>query len=481
MHSLSKTKEIKKTSKHSKAYRHTVVGAGVTGIQMVLIFLDQGVKPKDILWIDEDFNSGAFGRQLLGIAGNTAVGKYQDVFRKMFAVLRKFNVTVNEDEFAIFKPTYAEMFAELKKQNITLNETEEQIVCKYPNIKDYCCSLSMVTPVLQFMTEKLRGIVPSVKAKVKDIDKAKDKLKKNILCSTSEGDVYFQSLTATIANGAKPKTVKDLEGYKPPTVDREIPPWTALSMPDLEKYLRDHSEIKSIAIMNGWSHSGALILKNILFISDKLESEGRPRVKVTMIASDYPKFRYTDPVTGEIVHNNNGLSGDSAHLVLGMIMDPAISAKYEGQWQSKILEGRIFYHDVPDEEGVAIVAAFGFKPSNIITVNGKNLSSFIEAHPNGGSFKEGIFTAGFTSPIKDDENAPIVGITKVWDITQRVAQLAIGAANLVEERADSVKLFSSEAAFFANRSVANGIQSLGAKGIPISRQVRGPELPRAKL
>ena len=230
MSSLLKTKEIKEVPKPSTIYRHSVVGGGVSGIQMVLSFLDQGIEPKDILWIDEDFNSGAFGRQLLAIAGNTAVGKYQDVFRKMFAVLRKFKVAVNEDEFAIFKPTYAEMFAALKKQNITLNESEEEIIRNYPNIKDYCCSLSMVSPVLQFMTNKLRGIIPSVKGVAKDISDAKDKFKKIILCSIGGVDILLQSLTVTIATGAAPKTLRDLDGYIEPKVDREIPPWIALNM-----------------------------------------------------------------------------------------------------------------------------------------------------------------------------------------------------------------------------------------------------------
>ena len=237
-----------------------------------------------------------------------------------------------------------------------------------------------------------------------------------------------------------------------------------LHMPDLEKFLRKNAGLtKKIVIVSGWSHSGALIEKNILFISDKLESEGIPRVPIEMLASDYPKFRYTDPATGRVVHNNNGLDGDSARIVAGMIIDPEISAKYEGQWQYKILDRRITYRDVPDEKGISVVCAIGFKPGSSITVNGKKLSDFTEAHPHGGSFKNGIFIAGFTSPIKDDENAPIVGITKVFDITQRLAQLAICVANLAEKR-------PNRAGFFADWPVVKGGHGLEADDICISGQ-----------
>ena len=173
---------------------------------------NQGINPKDILWIADRFKGGAFESQLSDVDGNAAISKYKDTFKKMFAILRKHNIKINEDDFALFKPDYTTMFEAVRKQGIALNESEKDIKLKYPNIENYCCPLSMVTPVLQRISDELRNLVPNVPGQVTAIDSPKT-CEAPIKVAISDQKESFQTHSVIIAPGAIPKSLKDLEGF----------------------------------------------------------------------------------------------------------------------------------------------------------------------------------------------------------------------------------------------------------------------------
>ena len=101
---------------------------------------------------------------------------------------------------------------------------------------------------------------------------------------------------------------------------RELSPWMVFSMPALEKELLKNRSVKKIAVIGG-SHSGALALKNILLVSDRLEANGLPRVIPHLLATDTPKFRFTD--ANRVVHNDgDGLDGNTALLITAITFDP---------------------------------------------------------------------------------------------------------------------------------------------------------------
>ncbi len=403
-------------------FEHAVIGAGVSGMQMVLSLLKEDVKAKDIVWVDKEFNSGAFGSLLLDIAGNTAMGRYQVIFREMLAVFKdKFKISIDENEFAIFKENYDEMFKALEKENIKLNETKEDIMQKYPEIKDYCCSLSMVRPVLQRITDELQKMIVCATGTVKEVNSLEgDSLE--IVSDTTEG--YVASIIKTkkvmLALGAVPKTLKDLTGYNSEISMQELNPWTALSPSRLETWLiENRGQIKKIVIVGGWTHSGALIHKNIVQILEKLKTEDDSPIIVKLLMTGDPKFRYTDDYSGKVIHNNNGLDGDSARFVVDLVFSEKYFAQDKDEWKYKKIPNRVGFFDLKDKLGSYTVCAIGFKPpTDAPRVNEKSLDEFIRQYPEGDN---GIFVTGFTHPHKDEEGAAIVGITKVWAVTQALA------------------------------------------------------------
>ena len=136
--------------------------------------------------------------------------------------------------------------------------------------------------------------------------------------------------------------LKDVKGYRAEDSrsKREISPWLAFSLPKLEKFLRQHREIKKIVIV-GESHSGSLVHKNLLLISEKFKKEGLFGITPCTLARNCPKFRYIDPITKKVMNVNNGLDGDSARFIAGMVFDPPLSERYKGQWQYDIVDKKI--------------------------------------------------------------------------------------------------------------------------------------------
>src|SRR3990167_10037991 len=65
---------------NNKIYQWAVVGAGPGGITAVGMLLDNGVPPKEILWIDPNFQAGDFGRLWGEVNSNTRVALFLDYF-----------------------------------------------------------------------------------------------------------------------------------------------------------------------------------------------------------------------------------------------------------------------------------------------------------------------------------------------------------------------------------------------------------------
>lgn len=487
MSSLLKDKEQKREEK--SVIKHAIVGAGPSGIQLVMDFLDQcllgQVKPDELLWIDKYFNAGALSGELLSIDGNTAIKKYLMVFEEWFNRLKAFGITVPKDEFAIFMTTYEDMFALAKKQGVIFNESAQEITTKYPDLQDYCCPLSMVTPVLQRVTKELQSLIPHRRGALQKVDSSVAGV--NLTVDLGDNSIaVIPARTVILALGAAPRTLKDLPNYDPKSakMQREISPWLAFSLPDLEKFLQENAQkVKKVIILGG-SHSGALVHKNILLLSEKREV----KVVAHTLARSMPKFRHNDPLTGITRNNNSGLDGNSARFMLSMLFNQEAAARYAGQWQYQILGKEITFDDVPDEEGTYVVCTIGFKaPDDVIISNERQeplpLVKFIEKHsppiPMGGSYRDGIFLAGIVSPVLDEDGVSNIGITKMPADSQRLVRLAMARAK--EDIGAKLDAGSpSKAAFFA--ALGSVVIEKAPEKVPLLVPKEAlPMIPRSRL
>ncbi|OIN83322.1 FAD-dependent oxidoreductase [Francisella sp. TX07-6608] len=83
--------------KNLKKYKWAVVGAGPAGMTVVGQLLDNGIKARDILWLDPSFNVGDFGSKWGEVSSNTTV----ELFLRFLNDIQAFEYAKKAYKFAI--------------------------------------------------------------------------------------------------------------------------------------------------------------------------------------------------------------------------------------------------------------------------------------------------------------------------------------------------------------------------------------------
>lgn len=233
-----------------KRYLWAVVGAGPAGIAAVGKLLDQGVQEQDIIWIDPKFTVGDFGSIWQNVPSNTKV----DLFLKFLHACHAFNYATCEEDF-------------------DLNHAP----------RDKTCHLHLMAAPLQWITEKLKSRVHSVR------DIAKKLIYKNRSWFIHLSDSVVQVENIILAVGAEPKSLS----YQKPS----IPLQDAMDSQRIGNHI--HPD-ETIALF-GSSHSAILVLRNLI--------ENSAKKVINFYRSPLLYAIYYDD---HILHDDTGLKGTTA-------------------------------------------------------------------------------------------------------------------------------------------------------------------------
>lgn len=305
-----------------------VVGAGPAGILSVGRLLDAGVLPHSILWLDPQFRVGDFGEHWHAVPGNTRVA----LFTQFLQATRAFHY-------------------ESCPQELTLAHLDEQ---------GNCLLADMVKP-LQWVTHQLCEQVPHRKCYVQSLQHAQG----GWLLTTASQETLFTK-NVILATGAVPKKLN----YALRAQELELS--TALN-PIL---LNNKMLQKQHVVVFGASHSGVLVMKNLLEAGCRVTNFYRSPIKYALYQEDH------------IIYDNTGLKGVAA------------------RWAKENLHG----HDVPGLERYYladdvlpesivndvdyIVYAVGFSPR---VIQSKHVDSRCY-DPRTGIIAPGLFGLGIAYP-----------------------------------------------------------------------------------
>lgn len=238
----------------NKDYAWAVVGAGPGGITAVGLLLDSGVPCEKILWIDPYFQVGDFGQWWGEVNSNTRVALFQNYLNG-----------VNHFDYAQRTQTYA--LDEMDPNGFTL--------------------LKQVTEPLQWVTERLREKVESIKAHVKSmtVEKGCWQLRTEI--------AVFRAEKVILATGAEAKSLDF------PSIEK-IDLTTALTPSQLKKVCDKND---AVAVF-GSSHSAMIIIRNLV------------EAGVEKIVNFYlSPMRYAVLMDDWILYDDTGLKGETAMWV----------------------------------------------------------------------------------------------------------------------------------------------------------------------
>jgi cation diffusion facilitator CzcD-associated flavoprotein CzcO len=196
-------------------YDWAVIGAGPAGIATVGKLIDAGIDPKQISWIDPQFQVGDFGTLWNDVSSNTSVA----LFEKFYNECKAFNYTAKTDSFPIAKL----------------------------NPKDTCL-LELAAEPLRLITTHLKSQVNCVHDYVTSIATGTDGWQLNF--KTEEG---ITSKNVVLATGAEPKSLS----Y--PNIT-EIPITVALNNNQLKNAVDNND---TVAVF-GSSHSAIIIIQRLL-------------------------------------------------------------------------------------------------------------------------------------------------------------------------------------------------------------------------
>lgn len=233
------------------AFQWAVVGAGPAGIAAVGKLMDEGVNPKDILWLDPDFSVGHFARFWSQVPSNTVVQKFNDYLNNCRA-------------FA-----YERCPRELRLDHLSPDKT--------------CMLADMVKPLV-WITGELMKQVQTRRLMVEDVHLA------HRSWTLTGGSEAFLAHQVILATGAQPVA---LESHHQNALALE----TALNPELLAKAVKAQDTIGVF----GASHSAILVLKNLVDLG------------VRRIINFYRSpCRYALDMGGWILFDNTGLKGDAA-------------------------------------------------------------------------------------------------------------------------------------------------------------------------
>ena len=232
-----------------------VIGAGPSGILNIGKLLDNKIKPNEIIWIDPCFNVGRIGKFYKNVPSNTKVKTFIDFLNGC----KSFNYDKSSVNFEI--------------KNINPENP---------------CLLDNVIKPLNYITDQLSNKVIVFKDVVENIELRRKN--NNHIVELKNYNKKIISENIILSTGCLPK-----EQYHKDKIQISLD--DAL---DLNR-LKNKIETNDIVGVNGTSHSGILILKNL----DKLN------IKSVISYSKRP-LRYAIYKDNKYIYDNTGLKGDTA-------------------------------------------------------------------------------------------------------------------------------------------------------------------------
>lgn len=200
-------------------YQWGVIGAGPAGIASVGKLLDEGIPSQEILWVDPFFSVGDLGKNWLNVSSNTKV----DLFIKFLNAYQSFQYNSSKKPFNLDK--------------LPIHEH---------------CLLKEIAHPLQWVTDHLKEKVHAVvdmALSLKSVDNSWE-------ITTKESSYFAKKII--LATGSEPKQLShpDLE---------VIPLDIALNAEKLKNEIKP----EDVIAVFGASHSGVLILENLLNLNPK--------------------------------------------------------------------------------------------------------------------------------------------------------------------------------------------------------------------
>lgn len=233
------------------SFKWTVIGAGPAGITSIGKLLDQNINPKEILWLDPNFNVGDFGSKWRAVSGNTKIKSFINYFK-----------SCNSFQYNDLKNTF-------KMFSLPPEET---------------CKLSLVADILINITHSFESLIITKKDWVENLS-----FDNNFWEIKTKSNNTIRSEKVILATGAKPKILN----YDIPQIDIS-------NCFDLNLLNTEVTQNDTVAVF-GSSHSAILILKNLV------------ELKTNRIINFYREpLKYALELDDCILYDNTGLKGIAA-------------------------------------------------------------------------------------------------------------------------------------------------------------------------
>ncbi len=274
----------------------TIVGAGPAGILAVGRLLDAGVAVNEILWLDPEFKVGDFGKYWSQVPSNTRVELFTNFL--------------------------------LSTQSFDYDDCPVDISLTQLNQQDGCL-LGDMTKALQWVSDGLCDKVAHKKCLVESLHHVDN----GWLLTTDMPETVF-SKNVILATGAEPKKLNyDVQ-------KNEIDLFIALN----PLLLKSKVAAKEHVVVFGASHSGVLVIKNLLEAGCRVTNFYRSPIKYALHQDDH------------IIYDNTGLKGVAARWAKEHLHGQEISNLKRCYFSDDVvLES--FLHDVDH-----VVYATGFSP-----------------------------------------------------------------------------------------------------------------------
>ncbi|KAL4453897.1 hypothetical protein ABPG74_003780 [Tetrahymena malaccensis] len=362
---MSQNQQLPSSNLQESLYEYCVVGAGPAGICAIAKILERNVNPKKILWIDPQFQVGAFGREWAGVPGNTSVESYIKVNQEIFKILNK-----------------------LDSQNIPKFDIDAMPL-------KATCALEVAAEPMQYITERFLKIVCSQRSIVKKISRTN--LGWALLLEN--GDNAFSN-RIILSVGVKSRTV-DL----PKKESQHIKIVPVEEIVDEQRLKKISKGMKKVAVI-GSSHTAALATMHLL------------QAGLTVCQFINAPYKYAQPITlnnqKSTLFDNTGLKGQVAEFTKKLTTDLV-----QGQYKKTI---HFFKSDEQNLKKILpkcshLVFAIGFEPNNTIQIE-DYFDQNLTHDPLTSILRDGIFGIGISYPLQQLNCGILeyqVGYGKFWN------------------------------------------------------------------